>query len=129
MTRHNMIERIGSIYLTTNIEGGEYSYIQEAGSRLALEKAVGHSVTHFKLDLRFEKEDIVVLVETKQNFKSADESQLAEYLEEEIALHTDKKIICILANTNNDKIKVWKGQINDDCLLPEETVLDTIAHY
>lgn len=129
MTRHNMIERIGSIYLTTNIEGGEFSYIQEAGSRLALEKAVGHSVTHFKLDLRFEKEDIVVLVETKQNFKSADESQLAEYLEEEIALHSDKKIICILANTNNEKIKVWKGQINDDCLLSEETVLDTIEHY
>ncbi len=129
MTRHNMIERIGSIYLTTNIEGGEYSYIQEAGSRLALEKAVGHSVTHFKLDLRFEKEDIVVLVETKQNFKSADESQLAEYLEEEISLHSDKKIICILANTNNEKIKVWKGQINDDCLLSEETVLDTIEHY
>lgn len=124
-----MIERIGSIYLTTNIEGGEYSYIQEAGSRLALEKAVGHSVTHFKLDLRFEKEDIVVLVETKQNFKSADESQLAEYLEEEISLHSDKKIICILANTNNEKIKVWKGQINDDCLLSEETVLDTIEHY
>lgn len=29
MTRHDMIERIGSQYVTSNIEGGEYSYIQE----------------------------------------------------------------------------------------------------
>ena len=38
MTRHDMIERIGKQYLTANIEGGEYSYVQEAGSKSALEK-------------------------------------------------------------------------------------------
>ena len=36
MTRHDMIERIGNAYMTSNIEGGEYSYIQEAGSRANL---------------------------------------------------------------------------------------------
>ena len=129
MTRHDMIERIGKQYLTANIEGGEYSYVQEAGSKSALEKAVGHPITHFKLDIRFEKGDIVILVETKQIFKKSDEAQLAEYLEEERALHKNKKVVCILANTNNNKIKVWKSNINDDCVLLEETVLDTMEHY
>lgn len=129
MTRHDMIERIGKQYLTANIEGGEYSYVQEAGSKSALEKAVGHPITHFKLDIRFEKGDIVILVETKQIFKKADEAQLAEYLEEERALHKNKKIICILANTNNDKIKVWKSFVEDKFVLSDESVLDTMEHY
>lgn len=129
MTRHDMIERIGNKYVTANIEGGEYSYVQEAGSKSALEKAVGHPITHFKLDIRFEKGDIVILVETKQIFKKADEAQLAEYLEEERALHKNKKIICILANTNNDKIKVWKSFVEDKFVLSDESVLDTMEHY
>lgn len=129
MTRHDMIERIGKAYLTANIEGGEYSYVQEAGSKSALEKAVGHSITHFKLDIRFEKGDIVVLVETKQSFKTTDEAQLAEYVEEERALHKNKKIICMLANTNNDEIKVWKSFVDDKYVLSDESVLDTMEHY
>ena len=129
MTRHDMIERIGKQYLTANIEGGEYSYVQEAGSKSALEKAVGHPITHFKLDIRFEKGDIVVLVETKQSFKSTDEAQLAEYVEEERALHKNKKIICMLANTNNDEIKVWKSFVDDKFVLSDESVLDTMEHY
>ena len=40
-----------------------------------------------------------------------------------------EKIICILANTKNDKIKVWKSAIDDEHFLPDETVLDTIEHY
>lgn len=87
MTRHDMIERIGNTYMTSNIEGGEYSYIQEAGSRVNLENALGRSISHFKLDIRFEKDDIVVLVETKQLFKKSDEAQLNEYLQQEHALH------------------------------------------
>ena len=129
MTRHDMIERIGKQYLTANIESGEYSYVQEAGSKSALEKAVGRPITHFKLDIRFEKGDIVVLVETKQSFKSTDEAQLAEYVEEERALHKNKKIICMLANTNNDEIKVWKSFVDDKFVLSDESVLDTMEHY
>lgn len=129
MTRHDMIERIGNIYMTSNIEGGEYSYIQEAGSRANLENALGRSISHFKLDIRFEKDDIVVLVETKQLFKKSDEAQLNEYLEQERALHYGKKIIAILANTNNEKIKVWKSAVDDEHILTNETVLDKMEHY
>ena len=129
VNRHEMIDRIGKGYLTTNIEAGEYSYVQEAGSKEKLEKAVGHAVKHFKLDIRFESNSVAVLIETKQSFTKADEMQLAEYVEEERALHKGMKIIAVLANTNNDKIKVWRYSVDDSHLLKEETVLDTMEHY
>lgn len=129
MTRHDMIEHIGSVYMTSNIEDGEYSYIQEAGSRANLEKALGRSISHFKLDIRFEKGDVVVLVETKQLLKKSDEAQLNEYLQQERALHYNKKIIAILANTNNNEIKVWKSAVDDEHILTNETVLDKMEHY
>lgn len=129
MTRHDMIVRVGSHYMTANIEGGEYSYIQEAGSREKLEQAVGHKIEHFKLDIRFEDDNVAVLIETKQNFVKKDENQLKEYLEEEKALHPENKVICILANTNNNKIKVWKSLMDDEHLLKDEKVLDTFEHY
>lgn len=129
MDRHEMIERVGKEYFTYNIENGEFSYVQEAGSRYLLDNAVGYRPPHFKLDLRFEKDDIVVLIETKQQFTKKDEKQLNEYLILEKALHKNKKIIAILANTNNDKIKVWKDYVDDEHLLPNETVLDKMDHY
>ena len=129
MNRHEMIDRIGKEYLTTNIEAGEYSYVQEAGSKEKLEKAVGHNLKHFKLDIRFESNGVAVLIETKQSFTKADEKQLAEYVEEERVLHKGMKIVAVLANTNNDKIKVWRYSVDDSHLLKEETVLDTMEHY
>lgn len=129
MIRHEMIETIGKEFLTSNIEAGEYSYVQEAGSKAELESKVGHSVSHFKLDIRFEKDDTVILIETKQDFVDSDEDQLREYLEEECALHPEKKVICILANTNNDKIRVWKSFIDEQHLLKDEAVLDHMEHY
>ena len=129
MTRHDMIERIGNLYMTSNIEGGEYSYIQEAGSKTNLENELGRNISHFKLDIRFEKDDVVVLIETKQVFKKSDEAQLNEYLQQEQVLHRGKKIIAILANTNNDEIKVWKSVIDDKHILDNETVLDKMEHY
>lgn len=130
MDRVSMVNRVGIQYLTSNIEGGEYSYIQEAGSREKLIRALGYEPNHFKLDIRFENDnDIVVLIETKQNFNDNDENQLREYLAEEKALHHNKKIICILANTSDDKVKVWKSIMDDEHLLIHETVLDTMDHY
>ena len=129
MTRHEIIERIGSQYHSANIEGGEYSYIKEAGSRTRLKNALGREFTHFKLDIRFESDNVVVLVETKQNFVDSDSEQLAEYVDEEKALHPGKKIIALLANTNNDNIRVWKSSIDESHVLEDETVLDCMGHY
>lgn len=82
MTRHDIIDRIGSSYVTANIEGGEYSYVKAAGSKMRLKDALGHPITHFKLDIRFVHQDVVILVETKQIFVDGDVSQLREYYEE-----------------------------------------------
>lgn len=54
---------------------------------------------------------------------------MREYLEEERAIHPGKKVICILANTTNDKIKVWKSFVDDEHVLADETTLDKMAHY
>jgi len=130
MDRPSMINRVGIQFLTTNIENSEYSYVREAGSKAKLIKALGFVPEHIKLDIRFENDnDIVIMIETKENFKKKDEDQLREYLAEERALHSGKKIICILANTKNDKIKVWRSIIDDQHLLINETVLDTMEHY
>lgn len=129
MDRTAIINRIGIEYHTPNIEAGEYSYVMEAGSKANLERAMGRPIEHYKLDIRFEMDDVVILVETKQNYVQKDEHQLAEYLMEERVLHYGKKIIAILANTNNDKIKVWKSFVDKDHVLEEETVLDTMEHY
>lgn len=129
MDRTAIINKIGIEYHTPNIEAGEYSYVAEAGSKASLERAIGRPVEHYKLDIRFESDDVVVLVETKQNFVQKDERQLAEYLKAERVLHYGKKIIAILANTNNDKIKVWKSYVDNDHVLKDESVLDTMEHY
>ena len=130
MDRVSMVNRVGVRYLTSNIEGGEYSYVQEAGSKEKLAEALGYEPSHFKLDIRFEDSNgVVVLIETKQDFTDADEAQLREYLAEERALHPEKKIVCILANTNNDKVRVWQSDMDGAHLLKHETVLDTMEHY
>ena len=133
MTRQDITNKIGIKYHTANTEEDEYSYAKEAGNKATLEQKVGHSVKHFKLDRRFAYDDetghYVVLVETKQNFVDSDAEQLKAYLEEERALHKGRKIICILANTNNDKIRVWKSEIDDEHLLKDETVINDMMHY
>ena len=53
MNRHDMIERIGSRYLTSNIENGEYSYAAEAGSKAKLEQYLGRAVNHFQIRYSF----------------------------------------------------------------------------
>lgn len=134
MNRHNMVETVGSQYHQSNIEGGEWSYVKDAGDKTTLiEKLGGKTPEHFKLDIRFTDSDetgnYAVLIETKQNFTDEDENQLRDYVEEEYALHRGTKVIAILANTNDDRIRVWKSEVDDEHLLPDETVLDDMTHY
>ena len=116
MTRQELTNRIGTAYHTANIEEDEWSYAKDAGNKASLESKVGHPVEHFKLDRRFVCQDstgtYVVLVETKQDFEDTDALQLKVYLEEERALHKGEKVVCMLANTANDRIKVWKSEID-----------------
>ncbi len=129
-----MVETVGVEYHQSNIEGGEWSYAKDAGDLATLaEKLGGERPEHYKLDIRFTDEDdtgkYAVLIETKQNFKDSDAAQLATYVEEEYALHRGTKVIAILANTNDDRIRVWKSEVDDEHLLSDETVLDSMEHY
>lgn len=120
MIRNEIINIIGRSYLTTNIENDEFSY-QKAFGKVHKDFASAKIDSYKDVDIRFEdkKSRVVILVETKQdfsrNFKKAKE-QLSAYMFYEKIL-TGHKIIGILANTNDNRIRVWKDCISDDTLL------------
>lgn len=130
MIRADIISTVGREYLTSNIENDEYSYPKaywEASLTFSpIQNATGRNFE--KLDIRFVKENISVLIETKQNFTKADEEQLSAYVEYEKAL-TGNKTIAILANTANNNIKVWRGVVSDGDFMPKETALRTMDEY
>lgn len=130
MIRTDMISIVGREYLTSNIENDEYSYpkafLAASLTFTPIRNSTGRAFE--KLDIRFVKENITVLIETKQNFTKADEEQLSAYVEYEKAL-TGNKTVAILANTANDNIKVWRGVVSDSDLMPKETALRTMEEY
>ena len=130
MIRADMISTVGREYLASNIENDEYSYPKAfAAQSLTFNPIRNKTGRAFeKLDIRFVKDNVTVLIETKQNFTVADEEQLSAYVEYEKAL-TGNKIIAILANTANDNVKVWRGVISDGDLMPKETALRTMDEY
>lgn len=130
MIRTDMISTVGRVYLTSNIENDEFSY-KKAFSQVALpfvpiRNSNGRAFE--KLDIRFVKDNITVLIETKQNYSKADEEQLSAYVEYEKAL-TGNKTIAILANTTNDNIKMWRGVVSDTDLMSKESALRTMDEY
>ena len=130
MIRADIISIVGREYLTSNIENDEYSY-PKAFSVVSLPfipitNATGRKFE--KLDIRFVKDGITVLIETKQNFTKVDEEQLSAYVEYEKAL-TGNKTIAILANTTNNNVRVWRGVVSDGDFMPKETALRTMDEY
>lgn len=87
--------------MISNIENNEFSYQQVLDRSLS---------GHYKLDIRFydEASETAVLIETKRRFSSADKDQLFAYVALEQELNPDTNIVAILANTENDLIKVWQ---------------------
>ena len=103
MIRADMITTVGRTYLTSNIENDEYSYPKAFSTAsltfVPIRNSAGRAFE--KLDIRFVKDNITVLIETKPNFTKSDEEQLSAYVEYEKAL-TGNKTIAILANTANN---------------------------
>lgn len=130
MIRADIISNVGREYLTSNIENDEFSYPKAfSAASLTFNPIRNRSGRAFeKLDIRFVKDNVTVLIETKQNFTVADEEQLSAYVEYEKAL-TGNKTVAILANTINDNIKVWRGVVSDSDLMPKETALRTMDEY
>jgi type I restriction enzyme M protein len=130
MIRTDMISTVGRAYLTSNIENDEYSYPKAFSTAsltfVPIRNSAGRAFE--KLDIRFVKDNVTVLIETKQNFTKADEEQLSAYVEYEKAL-TGNKTVAILANTVNDNVKVWRGVVSDSDFMPKETALRSMDEY
>lgn len=130
MLRTDIIDVIGRESLQTNIENGEFNYESAfRDSGMAFESIRRSNGQAYKIiDLRFVKNNVSILVETKRNFSEADRHQLAAYVNYEKRL-TNNKIIAILANTENDRIAVWKDDVCEEYKLETETILKHIDEY
>ena len=137
MTRFEIIETIGKNFLASNIENGEWSYVQafnKAGKDFETVKRVNNKGRSYKnLDLRFvnDEDRFAVLIETKQNFDrdlDAAKEQLAAYADYERAL-TGYTVIAILANTTDDRILVYRKEVTDTAFLTKEVKLKSFIEY
>lgn len=133
MIRADIIATVGRDYLTSNIENDEFSYPKAYTSAALpftpIRNRAGRAFE--KLDIRFVKDNVSVLVETKQNFHTGLEDakeQLSAYVEYEKAL-TGNKIVAILANTTNNDVMVWRGVVSEGDFMPQETALRTMDEY
>ena len=130
MIRADIISTVGREYLTTNIENDEFSYPKAFKEKhLTFTPITNAKGRRFeKLDLRFVKENLSILIETKVNFTKSDEEQLSAYVEYEKKLNNNK-VIAILANTSDNKVKVWRGVVSEFDYLSDESALRTIDEY
>ncbi len=133
MIRADIIAAVGREYLVSNIENDEFSYPKafRAASLAFVPIQNDAGRTYEKLDIRFVKDNISVLIETKQNFASnlaEAKRQLSAYVEYEKVL-TGNKVIAILANTINDGIMVWRGVVSDGDFISKEVTLRTMDEY
>lgn len=72
-----------------------------------------------------------MLIETKTDFDkktSEVEEQLAAYVEYEKQL-TGNKIVAMVANTSDDRILVWKSEVENDTRLVNETAIRSMPEY
>ena len=135
MDRISIINTIGKDYVTSNIENGEFSYPKEF-KRLSVKFSPILSSKskrkYEKLDIRFVKDNLSILVETKVDFTKDLElakEQLSAYVEYEKQINKGNKIIAILANTKNNQIMVWRGVVSDMDFMPKESAIRSIDEY
>ncbi|MBO4444089.1 MAG: N-6 DNA methylase [Bacteroidaceae bacterium] len=136
MNRSDIIQVIGRDYLVHNIENDEFRYPKAFKERNILFSPIQikgpDNRTYENLDIRFvdDERQVAVLVETKSNFdndKNA-EFQLSAYMIYEHEL-TGYATIGILANTEDDRIRVWRDKVCDDNRLSEHYKIKSFKEY
>ena len=133
MERIEIIDTVGREYCTSNIEKGEFSYpkaFKEKGLEFEpIPKKKGKGSWQF-LDIRFELNGVSLLIETKNDADKwpTVEEQISAYVEYEKRL-TGNKIIAIVANTTDDRITVWKSEIEDERKLDDEVAIRKMDEY
>lgn len=138
MNRFDISNRIGDKYRVGNTETGEFSYAQalkSVGKDIKDYQKITTGIQHQYLDIRFENDRLVILVECKNKFskwnKDKIQGQLQDYVRFEKA-YSDKKIVAILAETDGDDIWVWYGQsviIDDEHRMSDEQSILTFEEY
>ena len=132
MFRQKIIERIGSDFLVQNLETGEFSYdkaLKKIGKKISKPlSAASPAKQHRYLDIRFEKEKLSVLVETKDVLsgpkKKEGMGQLRKYLEYERMLKPQNRAVAILAATNTDDVIVWQDGVDGTPTLIDDAHVD-----
>ena len=139
MNRQQIIDAIGAQFLVTNVENGEYSYpkaLKGIGKDYR-NFLIGHSDREHKfVDIRFECDKLVIIVETKDRFTKKNivdgMGQLQQYASYEAQLPNAKKVIAILAATETDDVRVWQdgsGIIDYARIDPVEKTIRPMEDY
>lgn len=138
LKRFDIIQKIGNQYHVGNTETGEFSYVQalaSVGKNIKDYQKGDTQENHQFLDIRFENERLVILVECKNKFsrwnKEKIQKQLQDYVRYEKA-YSDKRIVAILAETEGDEVWVWYGQsviIDDEHKKLNEVNIKTFEEY
>lgn len=132
MNRTDIIKTVGRQYLSYNIENDEFSY-QRAYATSHKNFASVKIGTYKDLDIRFvdNASRFAVLIETKQNFDKAlrkAKEQLNAYMMYEKEL-TGYKLIGIIANTTDNRIRVWRDYVSDETFLYDQQTLTSFNDY
>ena len=115
MIRADIISTIGRNYLVSNIENGEFSYVQalrSVGKNIRDFQYNTDGTHHQNVDIRFENDRLVVLVECKNKFSRWDKGEIQRQLQEYVRYekeYTEKRIVAILAETEGDEVWTWYG--------------------
>ena len=136
MKRVDIIQVIGRSYLISNIENDEFRYpkaFEALGIDFSKVQIKGKDGRIFEtLDIRFVDYDrhVAVLVETKKNFDSDKEAenQLNAYMSYEKKL-SGFSVIGILANTQDDRIRVWRDRVHQDNRLEDHFKIKSFREY
>lgn len=138
MNRFEIIDKIGPQYNIGNTETGEFSYataLKTVGKDIKDYQKGTSGTQHQYLDIRFENERLVILVECKNRFSRWDKAKIQKQLQDYVRFekaYSDKKIVAILVETEGDDIWVWYGQsviIDDDHRIDSEAKLKTFEEY
>lgn len=115
MIRTDIISTIGRKYLQSNIENGEFSYVKalkNVGKNIRDFQYNTEGTHHQNIDIRFENDRLVVLVECKNKFSKWDTNEIQRQLQDYVRFekeYSEKRIVAILAETEGDEVWTWYG--------------------
>ena len=115
MERQEIVNKIGIEYLKSNLETGEWSYpkaLRTVGKNIKDFQREDAKVHHSYVDIRFENDRLVILVETKDSFSSSkwDSKKIRQQLQDYVTYekeYSGKKIVDLLVETKWNGVQTW----------------------